>query len=298
LPGKAKYWIRACRPETLSISIAPVLAGTGLAWAQTAMLDWTIFLLVFIAAALIQMGTNLHNDSANSEPGGDAHETRLGPARATEQGWLTVAQVRTGALSCFCLAGAAGIYLVVQGGWPILLAGLASIAAGWSYSGGPRPIAYTPLGELFVLIFFGIVAVVGSYYLQVGSFSYTALLTGLIIGMPAAAVLAVDNYRDLHSDCRVGRRTFVIRFGLRAARIEYTLLMILPFTLLPLVTSSVAPKLTTALPFVALPWVFFLVYRFWKELPGPVFNGYMVATARVQLFLAGLLVVSWGLGAT
>jgi 1,4-dihydroxy-2-naphthoate octaprenyltransferase len=151
---------------------------------------------------------------------------------------------------------------------------------------------------LFVLIFFGIVAVVGSYYLQVGSFSYTALLTGLIIGMPAAAVLAVDNYRDLHSDRRVGRRTFVIRFGLRAARIEYTLLMILPFTLLPLVTSSVAPKLTTALPFLALPWVFFLVYRFWKELPGPVFNGYMVATARVQLFLAALLVVSWGLGAT
>jgi 1,4-dihydroxy-2-naphthoate octaprenyltransferase len=99
LPGKAKYWIRACRPETLSISIAPVLAGTGLAWAQTAMLDWTIFLLAFIAAALIQMGTNLHNDSANSEPGGDAHETRLGPARATEQGWLTVAQV-SGNLPC------------------------------------------------------------------------------------------------------------------------------------------------------------------------------------------------------
>jgi len=298
LSGKAKYWIRAGRPETLSISIAPVLAGTGLAWAQTGLLDWTVFLLVFVVAALIQIGTNLHNDSANSQFGGDGSEMRLGPARATEQGWLTITQVRTGALSCFCLAGAAGIYLVVRGGWPILLAGLASIVAGWSYSGGPRPIAYTALGELFVLSFFGIVAVVGSYYLQVGDVSYAALLTGLIIGMPAAAVLAIDNYRDLTHDRRVGRRTVAVRFGHRASRIEYTLLMVLPFALLPLLNSWVDPKLSTALPFLALPWVFYLVYRFWTVLPGAVFNGYMIATAHIQLLLAVLLVISWRIGAT
>lgn len=262
------------------------------------MLDWTVFLLAFVAAALIQTGTNLHNDSDNSELDSGLSETRLGPARATEQGWLTVTEVRTAAIFCFCLAGAVGIYLVVIGGWPILLAGLASIVAAWLYSSGPRPISYTALGESFVLAFFGVVAVVGSYYLQVGNFSYSALLTGLIIGMPAAAVLVADNYRDLNNDQLAGRRTFAIRFGRNASRIEYSLLMMLPFTLLPFLNLWLDPKPTTVLPYLVLPWAFFLVYRFWTELPGPVFNGYMVATAQLQLLLAVLLVVSWWLGAT
>jgi 1,4-dihydroxy-2-naphthoate octaprenyltransferase len=297
LPGKATYWIRASRPGTLTIAIAPVLAGTGLAWAQIGTLDWTVFLLVLVGAALIQIGTNLHNDSADYQSGGDDPETRLGPARVTAQGWLTVHQVRTGAISCFCLAGVVGIFLVLRGGGPILLAGLASIAAGWWYSSGPRPIAYTALGEFFVLAFFGVVAVVGSYYLQVGSFSYTALLTGVIIGMPAAAVLVVNNYRDLDNDRRVGRQTVAVRFGRRASRIEYALLMILPFALLPILNSPADLKLSAALPFLALPWAGFLVYRFWTGPPGPAFNGYLVATARFQLLLAVLLVISWRAGA-
>jgi len=296
LPGKATYWIRASRPGTLTIAVAPVLAGTGLAWAQTGILNWTVFFLVIIAAALIQIGTNLHNDSADYQSGGDDPETRLGPARATAQGWLTAGQVKTGAISCFCLAGVIGIYLVMRGGWPILLAGLASIAAGWWYSAGTRPIAYTALGEFFVLIFFGIVAVVGSYYLQVGSFSAAALLTGLIIGLPAAAVLVVNNYRDLENDRRVGRQTVAVRFGRRVSRIEYALLIFVPFALLPLLDSPAEGQLSAVLPYLALPWAIFLVHRFFTVEIGEIFNRYLVATARFQLFLTILLIISWRVG--
>lgn len=298
LPGKASYWLHASRPGTLSIAIAPVLAGTGLAWAQLGRLDWMVFLLAMVAATLIQIGTNLHNDSADYQSGGDDPETRLGPARATAKGWLTADQVRVGAIFCFCLAVLVGTYLVARGGWPILLAGLASIAAGWWYSGGSRPIAYTALGEFFVLAFFGIVAVVGSYYLQVGRFSSAAFVAGLIVGMPAAAVLVINNYRDLDNDRRIGRQTVAVRFGRRASRIEYALLMVLPFALLPLLDSLATPQLSTAFPFLVLPWAAYLVYRFWTGLPGKIFNGYLVATARFQLLFVVLLVISWRVSVT
>jgi 1,4-dihydroxy-2-naphthoate octaprenyltransferase len=135
--------------------------------------------------------------------------------------------------------------------------------------------------------------VVGSYYLQVGHFSTIALLTGLVIGMPAAAVLVVNNYRDLDNDRRVGRRTVAVRFGRRASRIEYTSLMILPFALLPALYSPAAPWQQAALPLLVLPWALYLVYRFWTTVPGPIFNTFLVATARLQLLLAVLLVISW-----
>ena len=141
-----RYWITAVRPKTLSVAIVPVLVGSALAWTQTASLNWLVIAAALSGAALIQVGTNLHNDAADFEKGADDPSTRLGPPRVTSEGWLPVRQVRRAALLSFSLAGAIGAYLIWVGGWPILAVGVASIGAGMAYTGGPRPIAYTALG--------------------------------------------------------------------------------------------------------------------------------------------------------
>ncbi|MEE8291107.1 MAG: 1,4-dihydroxy-2-naphthoate octaprenyltransferase, partial [Candidatus Tectomicrobia bacterium] len=180
---RPRPWIHAVRPRTLTISVAPVLAGTALAALDVQVLRLSVFAAALLAAVMIQAGTNLHNDVADYERGGDDPATRLGPPRATAEGWLTAGQVRAGAWTCFALALLVGLYLVILGGWPILLVGLVCIGAGWSYSGGARPVAYSSLGELTVLVFFGLVAVTGSYYLQTDTVTRASLLTGIIIGM-------------------------------------------------------------------------------------------------------------------
>ncbi len=293
LSVQLKNWLHAIRPRTLTISVAPVLAGTALAGLHAEALRLSIFAAALLAAVMIQVGTNLHNDVADYERGGDDPATRLGPPRATAEGWLTAGQVRAGAWTCFLLALLVGLYLVIRGGWPILLVGLVCIGAGWAYSGGARPVAYSSLGELFVLVFFGLVAVMGSYYLQTGTVTEAALLTGIIIGMPAAAVLLVNNYRDLDEDRRAGRRTFTVRFGRRASRLLYTGLVVTPFLLLPLLAHELASGASGWLPLVTLPWGGWLIYRFWTAAPGPRFNTLLAATAQMQLALSAVLAGVW-----
>ena len=193
--------------------MVPVLVGSVQGGVDSGVLVWPIMLVAVFAALLIQVGTNLHNDAADFEHGADISSTRIGPPRATAQGWLTLAQVRNGATLSFSLAMVMGSYLVWQGGWPILAIGLLSIVAGWSYTGGPKPIAYVGLGELFVFVFFGLVAVAGSYYLQTAALHWPALITGAMLGMPAAAVLVVNNYRDLDNDRQAGKNTLAVRLG-------------------------------------------------------------------------------------
>jgi len=160
-----KYWLLAARPKTLLVSLTPLLVGGTLAYVETGQFRLVIWLVCLLAAIGIQIGTNLHNDVSDYERGADTPE-RLGPERATAENWLTATAVRRGAFISFTVSFLLGIYLVWIGGWPIVLLGLTSIFAGYSYTGGPRPIAYTPLGELFVLLFFGLAAVAGTYYLQ------------------------------------------------------------------------------------------------------------------------------------
>ena len=143
-------WLTAARPRTLGLSIAPVVVGTALAWAVSGQIRWPAMLAALVASTAIQLGTNLHNDAADSERGGDGPD-RVGPSRVTASGLLSARAVKRGACACFGLSALLGLYLVAVGGWPILLLGAASIAAGWGYTGGPWPIAYTPLGELFVI---------------------------------------------------------------------------------------------------------------------------------------------------
>ncbi len=284
-----KHWLLAVRPKTLTIAVVPVLVGTTLGWIDGGRLNWGVAGAALLVALLIQAGTNLHNDAADFARGADDPGTRLGPPRATAQGWLRAEQVRRGALACFGLALATGGYLVWSGGWPILVVGLLSILAGLAYTGGPRPIAYTGLGEAFVWVFFGVVAVAGSYYLQTAGLNRDALLAGTIIGMPAAAVLVVNNYRDLDNDRLAGRRTLAVRFGRRASQVEYGLLMLLPFALLLGLGGPGGLGWNALLPYLALPWAVVLVRRFRKEAPGPAFNTLLAGTARFQLAFSLLL---------
>lgn len=283
---KFQIWWLAIRPKTLSISVAPVLVGTALAWGEQQGVSWLPMLAALLAAMLIQAGTNLHNDAADFERGAD-DSNRLGPPRVTAQGWMSAAAVRRGAALCFVLAFLLGIYLVWVGGWPILVLGLASIGAGLAYTGGPWPIAYSALGELFVFLFFGLAAVLGSYYLQTFSLSVPALIAAMAIGLFAAAVLLVNNYRDLDNDRRAGKRTLAVRIGRSAARIEYGLLLLSPFALLlPLQLASGG---LAWLPLLLLPWAISLLKRFVRQAPGPAFNDLLAETARLQLAYALLL---------
>lgn len=240
-------WWTAARPRTLTLATAPVLAGTALAWAEGAVPQWLTLLATLLAALLIQIGTNLHNDAVDFMRGNDRAD-RLGPLRVTAAGWASAARVRFAAHLAFGLAFALGLYLVAVGGWPIIAIGCASLLAAVAYSGGRHPISHTPFGEVFVWIFFGVLAVAGSYWLQANTFSLNALIVGSAVGLPAAAVLLVNNLRDLDTDIRAGRRTLAAVLGDVGTRKAYALLMLLPYASLPLLNRPGAWLALLALP--------------------------------------------------
>lgn len=279
-------WIMAARPRTLSLSMTPVVAGTALAWAVERKIYWLAVLAALLGSIFIQLGTNLHNDAIDSERGGDGPD-RVGPLRVTASGLLKAGVVKRGAAACFAMAALMGLYLVVVGGWPILLLGILSILSGWAYTGGPLPIAYTPLGELFVVAFFGVGAVCGTYWLSTAHLGTAALEAGFAFGFLAAAVLLVNNYRDAEADARVRRKTLTIVAGPHATVWIYAGLMLLPFALLPLIGHSL-PRGHTWPALVALPLALVLIYRFIHEPPGRGFNRILVWTVQMQ-FLFGLL---------
>ena len=284
-PGRLHAWFLACRPKTLSVSLSPVLVGSAVAWHDSGVLLWLPLLAAALGAGLIQIGTNLFNDVGDFLRGTDTPD-RLGPKRAAAEGWLSVRAIRAGAWLCFALAFVCGIYLVWHGGWPIVAIGLASLAAGWAYTGGPKPIAYGPLGEAFVFLFFGLVAVGGSYYLQTLSLTPLALLAATLVGLHAAAVITVNNYRDLDGDARNGKNTLAVRLGRSATRRIYAGQMLAPYLLLPLLGGLGWPAV---LPALSLPLALRLIRRFHAEAPGPVFNQILASTAGLQLVFALLL---------
>ncbi|MEN8166112.1 MAG: 1,4-dihydroxy-2-naphthoate polyprenyltransferase [Pseudomonadota bacterium] len=282
-----KYWFLAIRPKTLSLSLVPVIAGIALAWREMHLFQPLPALAAVLGAMLIQIGTNLHNDAEDFARGTDTEE-RLGPPRASAQGWLSSEAVMRGAKIAFGLAFIIGLYLVWHGGWPILAIGLVSLLAGYAYTGGPKPIAYSASGELFVFLFFGLVAVLGSYYLQTLTLSLNALATGCAIGLLAAAVLLVNNYRDLESDRKAGKLTLTHYLGEHRSQQFYALLIITPF-LLPLMLSGLTG--TVWLVLLAMPSAWLLLHRFISEAPGPGFNQILARTALLQL-LYGVLLTS------
>ncbi len=281
-----RVWWTAIRSRTLSLAVTPVLVGTALAWADGMALHLSAFLAAMACAVLIQIGTNLHNDVRDFERGNDRPD-RVGPLRVTAAGWVSPRTMHRATAWTFGLAAVLGMYLVALGGWPILLAGVASLLAGWAYSGGPRPLSHTPLGEAFVLVFFGWVAVLGSYWLQSGQLSLNAWLCGTVLGLPAAAVLLVNNYRDLEDDLRSGRQTLVALLGRDEARMVYASMLLLPFALVLLLAGRGLVGALLAL--LVLPHGIGLTRRMRHNISGSSLNGLLAATARISLFLGLLL---------
>jgi 1,4-dihydroxy-2-naphthoate octaprenyltransferase len=218
-------WIAAARPKTLAAAVVPVLIGAALA--PRPLHGWLLF-FTLAGAVLIQIGTNFVNDALDFKKGADTGE-RLGPLRVTSAGLLSAEAVMRGAYVCFALAAACGVPLILRGGWPLLAIGVASIVAAYAYTGGPYPLAYHGLGELFVMLFFGVIAVGGTYYVQALSWPLDAVIGGVAAGALAIVILAINNLRDLPSDAAAHKRTLAVRLGERFARAEIVVFAFLPF---------------------------------------------------------------------
>ena len=218
----ASTWLATCRPRTLPASAVPVIVGSACA-AQAGAFRPLPALAALAGALLIQLGTNLANDVFDAEKGADTEE-RIGPVRAVASGLLTASAVRRAMVAAFGLAALVGVYLVTVGGWPVVAIGVASILSGLAYTGGPWPLGYHGLGDVFVLIFFGFVAVCGTAFVQAGLVPRSAWIASLPVGLLSTAILVVNNLRDRHTDVKAGKRTLAVRFGRTAMLWEYALL--------------------------------------------------------------------------
>ncbi len=285
-PGSARAWLLAARPATLTAAMVPVAVGTACA-AAAGGLRWAPALAALAGAMLIQIGTNFANDVFDHEKGADTAD-RIGPVRAAQAGLLTPRALFAGMALVFAAAMAIGIYLVSVGGWPIVAIGLASIAAGIAYTGGPFPLGYHGLGDLFVLGFFGFVAVCGTAYVQVGAVPALAWWAAVPVGALATGILVVNNLRDRDTDVRVGKRTLAVRLGAGAARAEYAGLMIVAYAVPPaLVALGMAGPWALA-PLVTAP-VAIALTRGVARTDGVALNPYLGRTARLLLGFGMLL---------
>jgi len=222
-PGSVRAWVLAARPATLTAAFAPVAVGTACAW-RAGGLRWNTAFAALVGAFLIQVATNFANDMYDFQKGADTEE-RLGPLRAAQAGLLTVAQLRRGIVATFALALGVGVYLTWVAGPAVVVIGLSSIAAGLAYTGGPFPLAYNGLGDVFVMAFFGFVAVCGTAFVQALYVPDLAWLASIPIGALATAILAVNNVRDFEGDAAAGKRTVVVRFGRQGGVREYVVLL-------------------------------------------------------------------------
>ncbi|MFL5895938.1 MAG: 1,4-dihydroxy-2-naphthoate polyprenyltransferase [Thermoleophilaceae bacterium] len=228
-----RLWLVAARPRTLPAAIAPVLVGTSLAIGEGTFRPLA-FACALIGSTFIQIGTNLSNDYSDARRGADT-EDRLGPVRVTAGGLMPPRQVLIGTWVAFGIAVAAGVYLIAIAGWQLLLVGAASILAGVLYTGGPRPYGYEGLGEVFVFLFFGVVAVAGSYFVQTEHLQWQAFALAVPVGLLAAAILLVNNIRDADTDRRAGKRTLAVRLGRGGARRLYVASIGVAFAAVPLI---------------------------------------------------------------
>jgi 1,4-dihydroxy-2-naphthoate polyprenyltransferase len=286
-PGSLRAWAVAIRPRTLWIAAIPVAVGTSFAWMHGAVVLPWVAALAFLASILMQVITNLQNDVGYTVRG---HESarRVGLPRATARGWLTPAEVRRAI--AFAIAGAVvvGTPLAMHAGPVVAAIGLASVLAALAYMGGPLPIAYTPLGEFAVFLFFGLVAVLGSYFLHAGPAGTAVWLAAAAIGSHAAAVLVVNNHRDAEHDRRTGRRTFAASFGVRASSRLYTLTLWAPFVL-AMIAAIVEARPGLAAPVVLLPMAWRLQVDFLTMPAGPAFNLLLFRTVKLELGFGALL---------
>ncbi len=289
-PGSIRAWVLATRPATLTAAIAPVLVGAAVAKASGELRPAPA-IAALIGAILIQIATNFANDVFDAEKGADTHE-RLGPTRAVQAGLISARGMKTGLLVTIALALAVGGYLTYACGTPIVIIGLASLLAGVAYTGGPYPLGYHGLGDLFVMIFFGFVAVCGTAFVASGHVPPLAWLASAPVGAIATAVLVVNNVRDRKTDVNAGKRTLAVRFGKRACVFEYGALLAIAYAspIVAVVTFGRSPW--ALLPLATIPLGVTLL-RALITLEGKSLNAVLAGTARLllgysALFAAGL----------
>lgn len=289
-PGPLATWLSAARPRTLPVALAPVVVGTALAVSDGRAAAGPA-LAAGLGALLLQIGANFANDVFDFEKGADTAE-RLGPARATQLGWLTPTAMRRAAFCVFAAALLPGIYLAWLAGWPIVVVGVASIAAGLAYTGGPFPLGYHGLGDLAVFLFFGVVAVCGSYWVQALALPAHVLAASALMGALASVPLAVNNLRDAVSDAKAGKRTLAVRLGTRAVRAEIAALLAAAYggcALLWWLGLAPAPSL---LPLATLPAALGFLRRL-RASEGTALNPLLAESARLELVFAVCLAAGW-----
>jgi 1,4-dihydroxy-2-naphthoate octaprenyltransferase len=280
-----RIWLMAARPRTLPAGVAPVLVGTALAVTEGTFRAGA-FVAALLGAVFIQVGANLSNDYSDARRGADT-EDRLGPVRVTAGGLVPPRQVLIATYITFGLAVLCGAYLVYVAGPALLAIGAASILAGVLYTGGPRPYGYEGLGEVFVFLFFGIVAVTGSYFVQVESLEWEAFALAVPVGLLAAAILVVNNIRDIDTDRRAGKRTLAVRLGRQKARTLYSVMLLVAYVALISVVFPLSPWVL--LPWLTLPLAARLARTVRAHVDGPTLNAALARTGMLQLLFCVLL---------
>lgn len=286
---KTNAWILAARPKTLSASLVPIVAASGLARGFGYQLDWKIVIFALLASFCIQIGTNLVNDAMDFKKGADT-EKRIGPGRVTQMGIFSFRQVMSVASLFFFLAACFGIPLVIQGGVPILIVGLISILMGYAYTSGPVPLAYHGLGDLFVIIFFGLVAVGGLFFLLTGTYTLAAFIVGLQIGFLSTVLIAINNLRDINTDITVNKKTLAVRFGLQGARFWIAFLVFAPY-LGGYYWLSVQRWWVYIVPLLAFPLGLLIAKRIFRTEPSAEYNRFLAMSSAYSLVFSALLAI-------
>ena len=290
-----RVWLLAARPATLPAAIAPVLAGSA---AATVVVDFRIgpFVAALLGAIFIQIGANYANDFADFQRGAD-DAGRLGPTRATQAGLVSAGAMAVATAISFALAGVCGIYLTIEAGWPVLAVGVTSIVAGYLYTGGPWPYGYHGLGDLFVFAFFGVVAVMGAYFVQAERLTWEAAAVAMPMGCTVTAILVVNNLRDVASDRRAGKRTLAVIFGPGFARAQYALLVLGALALIPIFAAAGLMPWWSMQAWLVLPPALLLLRRVLGGVEGRAegraLNGVLKRTGQLHLLLGVLLALSY-----
>jgi 1,4-dihydroxy-2-naphthoate polyprenyltransferase len=287
-------WLHAFRIPTLSAALVPVLVGSVVAFRHGAFHP-VAAVAAMVGALAIQIGTNLANDLFDYRKGADPPE-RIGPPRVLPMGWLTPSEVRTGIVAAFGTAVVAGSYLVALRGWPVLAIGVASIAAGLAYTAGPWALAYTGLGDAFVFLFFGFVAVLGTYFVQAGTLDPEAVLAAIPIGALATAILVVNNLRDIDTDRVARKRTLAVLLGRRAARAEFATLLGAAFLVPMALWAQGLRSAWILLPLGAASLAARTLQTVFEHEDGPSLNGALIDAAQLHLLFGLLFAAGIALG--
>ena len=277
-----RNWLVAIRPRTLVISLMPVLAGAVLAFQDGAVIKRWLFLSCILCCILIQIGANLFNDAIDFKKGSDTPE-RLGPVRVSQSGLIDSDSVMLAGMLAYIIAVLFSIPLVIHGGWMIFSLGILSLYSGYAYSAGPVNIAYKGLGEIFVIVFFGLAAVMGTYYVQTHAVSLESFVAGMQTGLLAAVVIAINNLRDIDEDARSGKKTLAVRFGVTFARYEITCLILSAYLLS--VYWIFSDKIWAfILPLVTLPLAIRIIKNIFCTPSGRIYNNYLYQSILLFVF--------------